>query len=126
VFVSNYDKVCYVLYFQGLIFLHDSDLGYHGNLKSCNCVITSRWVLQLTDFGLSECRAAANLGTLDPSAPHPYYQNLLWKSPELLKEKDVTKGSQKGDVYAFAIVLYEIYGRKGPYGMCELDPKGIL
>ncbi|ODM95682.1 Guanylate cyclase 32E [Orchesella cincta] len=59
-------------------------------------------------------------------ASHAYYQNMLWKAPELLREKAFAQGTQKGDIYAFAIILYEIYGRKGPYGMCEFDPKEIV
>jgi len=109
-----------------MIFLHESDVEVHGNLKSSNCVITSRWVLQLTDFGLAELQHAASLGSYDPTGIHTYYQNLLWKAPELLREKGpVPNMSQKGDAYAFAIILYEIYGRKGPYGPCDAGPKGF-
>lgn len=35
-------------------------------------------------------------------------------------------GSPKGDVYAFAIILYEICGRKGPFGSTEFEPKQII
>jgi len=33
-------------------YLHHSSIKYHGNLKSRNCVVDSRWVLKLTDYGL--------------------------------------------------------------------------
>lgn len=34
------------------------------------------------------------------------------------------RGTQKGDVYAFAIILYEIIGRRGPFGITGYEPKG--
>ena len=37
---------------RGMIFLHDSQLRFHGNLKTANCLVDSRWVLKLSDFGL--------------------------------------------------------------------------
>lgn len=43
------------LLLQGMIFLH-SHFGQHGNLKSSNCVVTGRWVLQITDYGLHDLR----------------------------------------------------------------------
>ncbi|XP_067672453.1 receptor-type guanylate cyclase Gyc76C-like isoform X2 [Haliotis asinina] len=106
---------------QGMIFLHDSELVYHGNLKSSNCVVSSWWTLQVADFGLLEVRAA----TYRKEDEHAYYRNLLWTAPELLR-KQTPSGSQKGDVYAFAIILHEIFGRSGPYGFCNLAPKEVV
>ena len=42
-----------------MIFLHDSDFHTHGNLKSSNCVVNSRWSLQVADYGLSDLRQSA-------------------------------------------------------------------
>lgn len=50
---------------------------------------------------------------------------LLWKAPELLREPNhLRRGTQKGDVYSFGIVLYEIVGREGPWGDILLSDKG--
>lgn len=37
-----------------MIYIHDSELKFHGKLKSSNCVVDSRWVLKLTDYGLQK------------------------------------------------------------------------
>lgn len=43
---------CFKIYFQGVNYIHNSALKYHGNLKSSNCVVDNRWVLKVTDYGL--------------------------------------------------------------------------
>ncbi len=48
----------------------------------------------------------------------------LWRAPELLRIANQSGGTQKGDVYSFAIILYEIFNRRGPWGNCNILPKG--
>lgn len=42
---------------QGMAFLHNSIIGHHGSLKSSNCVVDSRFVLKITDYGLASFRS---------------------------------------------------------------------
>lgn len=94
---------------KGMIYLHDSEIMSHGNLRSGNCLIDSRWVLQVADFGLHEFKASPEM-VCDS-------RKKLWRAPELLRVPGAhPRGTQKGDVYSFGIILYEVVGRKGPWG----------
>lgn len=57
---------------QGLQFLHESALCFHGNLKSSNCVVNSRWTLKITDYGFLEMRAK----THDQLHEAAYYRSM--------------------------------------------------
>jgi len=37
-------------------YIHKSALKFHGRLKSSNCLLDSRWVIKITDFGLASIR----------------------------------------------------------------------
>jgi guanylate cyclase len=83
---------------KGMIYLHSSELKCHGNLKSSNCVIDSRWVLKITDFGLKEIRSK------NTSEDQFNMNSLLWTAPEHLRDQAAV-GTQKGDVYSYGIIL---------------------
>ncbi|XP_052766040.1 guanylate cyclase 32E-like [Mya arenaria] len=109
---------------KAMVFIHESEISFHGNLKSSNCLVDSRWVLMVSDFGLHKL---VNERSGSGTDLNKYFQKLLWRAPELLgsSSRD-TVGSQKGDVYAFAFILYEMLGRKGPWGDCEISNKEII
>jgi guanylate cyclase len=53
----------------------------------------------------------------------------LWRAPELLRNPNsLPRGTQKGDVFSFGIILYEIFGRQGPWGdlLDTMSTKGIF
>ncbi|CAH1794095.1 unnamed protein product [Owenia fusiformis] len=108
---------------RGMIYIHESEIKVHGRLKSSNCVVDSRWVLKITDFGLVEFKANSE----NEYSDHVQNSRLLWTAPEILREQSILEtGTQKGDIYSFGIILYETHGRRGPYGDIELDPQEII
>ncbi|KAH9519711.1 Receptor-type guanylate cyclase Gyc76C [Bulinus truncatus] len=145
---------------RGMTFIHESQFGYHGNLKSSNCLVDSRWTLKISDFGFGVLSSTPRINFDDEKS----FAGLLWTAPELLQKRrcsnsgfqqqthrqlmhSVSIGSnssacnsrnrhnknhnkitetQKGDVYSFAIILYELYGRAGPWGHIKMSPREII
>ncbi|XP_028388772.1 heat-stable enterotoxin receptor [Phyllostomus discolor] len=79
---------------KGMSYLHSSKTEVHGRLKSTNCVVDSRMVVKITDFGCNSILPA---------------RKDLWTAPEHLRQASI---SQKGDVYSYAIIAQEIILRK--------------
>eukprot|EP00794_Sanderia_malayensis_P009041 gene9041-10008_t len=117
---------------KGMAFLHRTDIRSHGNLKSSNCVIDNRWTLKITDFGLSTLTKECMKGESQEARrkfqnTSTYYSRLLWRAPELLRMPNFpVKGTQKGDIYSFAIILHECHTRNGAWSECDLSPEDII
>ena len=54
----------------------------------------------------------------------PAVSELLWTAPEELRKKGWCPGSQKADVYSFAIILHEIIYRCEPYDSFDITAAG--
>ncbi|XP_032687886.1 atrial natriuretic peptide receptor 1-like isoform X2 [Odontomachus brunneus] len=115
---------------RGMAYLHTSEVKSHGNLKSSNCVVDSRFVLKIADFGLHELRRSSATDTDMDKNSYAYWRKQLWTAPELLRmERRPPEGTQKGDVYSFAIIVHEIVMRQGPFYLGDnnnLSPKEIV
>jgi guanylate cyclase len=96
---------------QGLSFLHSSKPPLiHSDLKAANVLVDSKFRAKVADFGaLSGKKAVGACGT-------PF-----WMAPELLLEQ---LNSLKSDVYAFGIMVWEVYARQDPY--VGEDPDAVL
>ena len=58
--------------------VHNSQIGSHGNLKSSNCVVDSRFVCKITDFGLPTLRSNINKGSpLGVVKDYSYYKSMV-------------------------------------------------
>uniref|UniRef100_A0A8C5GCZ2 Guanylate cyclase n=1 Tax=Gouania willdenowi TaxID=441366 RepID=A0A8C5GCZ2_GOUWI len=110
---------------KGMLFLHHSVISSHGKLKSSNCVVDKRFVLKITDFGLSSFRTDRHTG----NDAYAFYAQKLWSAPELLRlEAPPPQGTQKGDVYSFSIIVQEVALRRGTFYLEgePLSPKEVV
>ncbi|XP_043114294.1 retinal guanylyl cyclase 2 [Puntigrus tetrazona] len=106
---------------KGMKYLHHREFP-HGRLKSHNCVVDGRFVLKITDYGYNEI-----LETQKAPKETPPPEDLFWTAPELLRDPESQrKGTYKGDVYSFSIILQEVVVRGAPYCMLGLSPEEIM
>uniref|UniRef100_A0A667ZME5 Guanylate cyclase n=1 Tax=Myripristis murdjan TaxID=586833 RepID=A0A667ZME5_9TELE len=106
---------------RGMKYLHHRDI-IHGRLKSRNCVVDGRFVLKVTDYGFNEILISQNID-VDEEKP----EDLLWTAPELLRNASLRRrGTFRGDVYSFSIIMQEIISRCAPFCMLDMPPKEII
>ncbi|XP_060573232.1 atrial natriuretic peptide receptor 1-like [Ruditapes philippinarum] len=109
---------------NALYYIHSSPLRYHGNIKSSNCLVDNRWVLKVTDYGLTRMR---NLNRRRNLTEYKYYTGMFWTAPELIDNSmQINMGTQKADIYSFSVVLFEILYRRSPYDTVATSPEEII
>lgn len=96
----------------GLLYLHSSPIEFHGRLKSSNCLVSSRFIVKLSDYGLSSLRTQLDEEEIDEEL---LMRRQLWRAPEHMKFGANKGASKKGDVYSFGLLLYEIITNNLPF-----------
>ncbi|KAL3928934.1 MAG: hypothetical protein SGBAC_012428 [Bacillariaceae sp.] len=98
---------------HGVRFLHSSNPPLiHGDLKSGNILIDSKFRAKLADFGMAKRSQRTVTGTP------------LWMAPELLSKK--SPNTPKSDMYSVGVILNEIVSRKEPFHETTDDLSVIL
>lgn len=77
-----------------MTYLHDSPLRYHGDLCSANCLIDSRWVVKLSDFGLYELKKGG-IGTNDSGNNNNLQENELYDEDTIINVRRGSADSKK-------------------------------
>ncbi|KAM9336963.1 guanylate cyclase 2G [Symphorus nematophorus] len=108
---------------NGMEFIHKSNLKFHGNLKPSTCLVDSRLQIKLSGFGLWEFK----YGSKNKLMENSNYEEMYWTAPELLRQVGLPlNGTPKGDVYSFAIIMWELMYRACPFHDINLEPKEII
>ena len=111
----------------GMAHLHSKNI-IHGDLKPGNLLIRKlegggKAQVVVSDFGLSSISCVTLCSaTMAAQAFQSSSTGLsLWYSPPELLDNCGIKKTPAGDVYAFGIVLYEIFSGKHPYTISQYD-----
>ena len=94
---------------SGIDYLHQNKIA-HRDLKSQNCVITAEDVLKICDFGISRDLTSTTMTDMKGT--------FKWLAPEVFKEE---KLSYKSDIFAFAIIVWEMVKCEEPYKGMKIE-----
>ena len=92
----------------GLKYLHDRGI-IHRDLKSLNVLLDDKLNAKICDFGLAKVKTQSQSTTTMGGGAG----TILWMAPELFGMR--AKNTEKTDVYALGMVLYELLTHKLPF-----------
>ncbi|EMD41329.1 hypothetical protein CERSUDRAFT_42259 [Gelatoporia subvermispora B] len=98
---------------EGLEYLHVEGF-VHGDVKGANILVDEEHVARLADFGLADLYYTSRIGS--KSVP---VGSTRWAAPEVLDpehfERESVETSPQADIYAFAMVIWEVFTGRLPF-----------
>lgn len=94
----------------GLAAIHEAGI-LHRDLKPSNVIIDSKGKVRITDFGIAGIEESLKDGEIRVGTP-------AYMSPEQITGREV---SQKSDIYALGLVLYEVFTGKQTFQADSID-----
>uniref|UniRef100_A0A7E4VED3 Tyrosine-protein kinase n=1 Tax=Panagrellus redivivus TaxID=6233 RepID=A0A7E4VED3_PANRE len=101
---------------RGMRYLHVQGC-IHSDLASRNCLISAAGIIKIADFGLSKFVDELNPNTAKLKIP------IRWMAPECFGRK--AQIIQKSDVWAYGVLIYEIFNKGGMPWPDDKDFKGM-
>ncbi|XP_074106469.1 serine/threonine kinase raf oncogene [Cotesia typhae] len=101
---------------QGMDYLHAKNI-IHRDLKSNNIFLHDDMTVKIGDFGLATAKARW-AGTQQFNQPTG---SILWMAPEVIRMQEENPYSFQSDVYAFGIVMFELFAGQLPYSNNSKD-----
>lgn len=95
---------------QGMDYLHAKNI-IHRDLKSNNIFLHDDLTVKIGDFGL----ATAKTRWSGSQQFHQPTGSILWMAPEVIRMQEDNPYSFQSDVYAFGVVMFEMFAAQLPY-----------
>ena len=93
---------------NGMKYIHQTALGYHGKLSSKCCFLDSKFTCKVSDYWIRPL-SVPNVSTDNDLSD---IEDKLWMAPEVLQQ---TASNDKCDVYSFGIITQEVLLTDRPY-----------
>ncbi|KAG6890511.1 hypothetical protein C0995_007710 [Termitomyces sp. Mi166 len=107
---------------RGLKYLHENGI-VHGDLKGKNVLVSEDGRAVLADFGTSSILDYNTLVGVSPPPSVSQEGTARWRAPETFNFEgdEELPDTTASDVYAFAMVVYEIFANQVPFSQFKID-----
>ncbi len=108
---------------EGIKYLHTQSI-LHRDLKSLNVLLDATDSPVIADFGLSKVKTETHASMAQTKTAASSVGTISWMAPELFRRKG--KHTRASDVFALAVILWELSARKIPWSDEEVAKDAMI